>query len=100
MVIGLKATLRGKMMEKFLDKLVKTVLPRLRDFRGISFKNIDQGGNLTIGIKEQVVFPEIIAESSRVNFGIQAIIVPKEITREEAVELYKNLGIPFRKDNK
>lgn len=98
LIIGLKATLRRQRMTDFFNKLVKVVLPRLRDFRGIDLKNIDNGGNLTIGIKEHIVFPEISPENTNVNFGIQATIVPKQVkSREEAIQLYRSLGVPLKK---
>ena len=95
--VGLKVTLRGNRMYDFLDRLVKIVFPRVRDFRGIDTKNIDQGGNLSIGLKEYLVFPEISSETSRVDFGLQIVIVSNAEKREEAVELYKLIGIPFKK---
>jgi len=95
--VGLKVTLRGARMYDFLDRLVKIVLPRVRDFRGINLKNIDQSGNLSIGLKEHLVFPEISSETSRVDFGLQIVIVSNAKKREEAVELYKLIGIPFKK---
>ncbi len=96
-VIGLKVTLRGKRMMEFLNKLNSIVLPRLRDFRGIDLKTIDAGGSLSIGLREQVVFPEILPENSKVNFGIQITVVPKSKSREESIELYRDLGIPLKK---
>ena len=98
MVIGLKSTLRKKMMASFLSKLVMVVLPRVRDFRGISLQNVDENGNLTIGVKEHIVFPEINPEHAKVSFGIQATLVPRDITdRKKAIELYQSLGVPFSK---
>ncbi|MDD5430968.1 MAG: 50S ribosomal protein L5 [Candidatus Pacebacteria bacterium] len=98
-IVGLKTTLRGKRMEDFLVRLLRIVLPRVRDFRGIDLKSVDQNGNLTIGIKEHLVFPEIFAETSKTNFGIEATIVPKLRIRnhEKAVEFYRTLGVPFKK---
>lgn len=97
-VIGIKTTLRRKKMADFLDRLIKLVLPRIRDFRGISLKSIDQKGNLTIGIKEHVVFPEINMEQSKVNFGLEITIVPKDVkNRDGAIQLYRELGIPLQK---
>ncbi len=97
MIVGLKATLRRKLMVDFLDKLIKAVLPRIRDFRGINLKNVDENGNLTIGIKEHIVFPEINPENTKV-FGLQATIVPKTVKgREQAIQLYKKLGLPLKK---
>lgn len=95
--VGLKVTLRGKRMMDFLNKLDSVVLPRLRDFRGINLKNIDTGGNLSIGLREHVVFPEIAPEHTKVNFGIQVTVVPKEKSRTEAIGLYRELGIPLQK---
>lgn len=95
--VGLKATLRRKRMQSFFRKFVKVVLPRLRDFRGISQKSLDSKGNLTIGIKEHWTFPEVSPETSKVNFGLEVTMVPKVRNRERAVALYKELGIPFAK---
>ena len=97
MVIGLKATLRRKRMRDFLEKMIKAALPRVRDFRGIDLKNIDKMGNLTVGFKEHLVFPEVSPETSTVNFGIEVTIVPKERKREKAIVLYRELGIPLKK---
>lgn len=95
--VGLKVTLRRNKMKDFLEKLVNIVFPRVKDFRGIDIKNVDKNGNLTIGIKEHVVFPEINFETLKVDFGVEASIVSNAETREEAIELYKLLGIPFKK---
>lgn len=97
MPVGLKTTLRSKRMSEFLNKLVKVAFPRIRDFRGINMESVDKNGNLTIGLKEHLVFPEITPEASRVNFGIEITLVPKIGDREKAVALYKELGIPFKK---
>ena len=96
-VVGLKVTLRGKRMKQFLERLNKVVLPRLRDFTGISLENIDQQGNLSIGLREHVVFPEINEENLKVNFGMQITIVPKVTNRTEAIDLYRNIGVPLMK---
>ncbi len=96
-IVGLKVTLRGKRMMEFLNRLNSIVLPRLRDFRGLDLKTVDAGGNLSIGLREQFVFPEILPENSKVNFGIQITIVPKNKSREEAIGLYRELGIPLKK---
>lgn len=99
-VVGLKATLRRKRMEQFLQKLIKIVLPRVRDFRGINLKAMDRSGNLTIGLKEHIVFPEINPEQSNVSFGLEITVVPKKIkNRAEAMALYKAIGIPFQKSH-
>lgn len=97
-VVGLKVTLRGERMISFLNRLARITLPRVRDFRGIDLKSVDKNGNLTIGLKEQVVFPEIVPETSRVNFGIEVTIVPKVArSRDHAIEMYRAIGIPFKK---
>lgn len=100
-VIGLKATLRKKRMEQFLNKVIKVVLPRVRDFQGINTKNVDSHGNLTFGVKDHLVFPEVNAENSKSNFGVEITVVPKvRKTQEEALEFYKVLGVPFMKNQK
>ena len=96
-IIGLKVTLRGKRMMEFLNRLNAVVLPRLRDFRGLHLKSVNQKGDLSIGLREQVVFPEISPEQSKVNFGVEITIVPRIKSREEAVELYRALGVPLKK---
>jgi len=99
-VVGLKATLRRKRMEQFLNKLNKVVLPRVRDFRGIDLKNVDAGGNLSFGVRDHLVFPEISAEHSKVNFGMEVTVVPKSQKihgREEAIKLYREIGFPLKK---
>lgn len=96
-IVGLKVTLRGHRMKDFFEKLTSVVLPRVRDFRGIESGSIDSSGNLSFGIKEHVVFPEIVTDISKVNFGMEISIVPKARFKEKAkaVELYRELGIPF-----
>lgn len=97
-IVGLTATLRGGRMVDFLAKLNKVILPRIRDFNGISKASIDAGGNLNIGVKEVVVFPEINSDEARVDFGIQVTVVPKAVkSRDEAIKMYKGLGVPFKK---
>lgn len=96
-IIGLKTTLRRKRMNEFLKKLINVALPRVRDFRGLKIESVDPGGNLTIGLKEHLVFPEIIPETSKANFGLAVTLVPKIKIREKAVALYRELGIPFKK---
>lgn len=95
--IGLAVTLRGKRMYDFLDKMVNVALPRMRDFRGLALKSVDKSGNLTVGFKEQTIFPEIIQETDRLNFGLEVTIVTNAKTRDQAIELFKLLGFPFAK---
>lgn len=98
--IGLSATLRGDRMYDFVHKITSAVYPRVRDFRGIDLKNIDKQGNLNLGLKEHVVFPEISPEASSVQFGIQMTIVVKNAhNRDHAVALYKKLGFLFKDDS-
>jgi len=98
-IVGLKTTLRGKYMNSLISKIVNVTLPRVRDFRGINLTAIDKNGNLNFGFKEHLVFPEISPEQTKVNFGIQLTLVPKNPikSKEEAVEFYKKIGIPFKK---
>ncbi len=96
MVIGAVATLRGQKMRDFVARLVKIALPRTRDFRGIDAKSIDKSGNLTIGVKEHIVFPEIKGEEVRNIFGFEITIVVKAKNKEEALVLYKKLGFPIK----
>ncbi|PIV31958.1 50S ribosomal protein L5 [Candidatus Wolfebacteria bacterium CG02_land_8_20_14_3_00_37_12] len=97
-VVGMKATLRRQRMKDFLERLVKITLPRVKDFKGIELKNIDSNGNLTIGMKENVVFPEINPEFLKFDFGLEISIVSNAKTKEEAIKLYRLLGIPLKKD--
>jgi large subunit ribosomal protein L5 len=97
MNVGLAVTLRGKRMYDFLDRLIHIALPRTRDFRGINQKNIDHSGNLNIGIKEQIVFPEISTESAKNIFGFEIAVVTTAKKREEGLELFKLLGFPIAK---
>ena len=95
--IGCKVTLRGEAMYNFLDKLISISLPRVRDFRGLSPKAFDGRGNYTIGIKEQLVFPEIEFDNVVKVRGLDIILVTTAKTNEEAFALLQELGIPFRK---
>ncbi|HMB17306.1 MAG TPA: 50S ribosomal protein L5 [Candidatus Paceibacterota bacterium] len=97
-VVGLKVTLRGKRMIDFLMKLNNVAMPRLRDFKGIGLNNIDQNGNLNIGFEDQSVFPEINMDKSKIDFGLQVNIVPFEKDREKAVDIYRDIGVPLKKD--
>ncbi len=97
MKIGCKVTLRGEKMYDFLDKLISISLPRVRDFRGISPNSFDGHGNYAMGIKEQLMFPEIDFDKVDKIRGMDIIIVTTAQTDEEARELLKLLGMPFRK---
>jgi len=97
MVVGVKATVRGQIMYDFLDKLVQIAIPRIRDFRGLNLKNIDSQGNLTLGIKEHNVFPEIKSDDVEKIYGLEISITTSANTYEEGVELFKTLGFPFQK---
>ena len=97
MPIGAKVTLRGDRMYDFLDKLVTVSLPRVRDFRGVNKNAFDGRGNYTLGVKEQLIFPEIIYDDvSRVR-GLDIVIVTTANTDEESKELLTQLGMPFQK---
>ena len=95
--IGTKVTLRGENMYTFLEKLIKVSLPRVRDFRGISPKAFDGRGNYTLGIKEQLIFPEIEYDKVDKLRGMDIVFVTTAKTNEEALELLKGFGLPFRK---
>jgi len=95
MPIGAKVTLRGQRMYEFLDKLLNIALPRVRDFRGVSPKSFDGRGNYTMGIKEQLIFPEIEYDKIDKIRGMDIIIVTTAKTDEEAHELLKLMGMPF-----
>jgi large subunit ribosomal protein L5 len=96
MSIGCKVTLRGERMHDFFTKLVNVVLPRVRDFRGVPSKAFDGRGNYTLGLKEQLVFPEIDYDKVEKVRGMDIIIVTSARTDEEALRLLKLLGMPFR----
>jgi large subunit ribosomal protein L5 len=96
MSIGAKVTLRGERMWAFLDKLMNVNLPRVRDFRGISPKAFDGRGNYSLGIKEQLIFPEIDYDKVDKIRGMDITIVTTAPTDEEAFELLKQMGMPFR----
>jgi len=96
MQIGAKVTLRGERMYDFVDKVVNAVLPRVRDFRGVSPKSFDGRGNYTLGIKEQIIFPEIDYDKVDKVRGMNITIVTTAKTDEEARELLRLLGMPFK----
>ncbi len=97
MPIGTKVTLRGERMYDFLDKLVTVALPRVRDFRGVSKNAFDGRGNYTLGVKEQLIFPEIDYDKVDKVRGMDIVIVTSAQTDEEARELLGQLGMPFQK---
>ena len=97
MKIGAKVTLRGERMYEFYDKLVSIALPRVRDFRGVNPNSFDGRGNYTIGIKEQLIFPEINYDKVLKVRGMDIVIVTTARTDEEGRALLKLLGMPFRK---
>lgn len=99
MPIGAKVTLRGDMMYEFLDRLISVAIPRVRDFRGLNNKGFDGKGNYTLGVKEQIIFPEIsIDKINKIN-GMNITIVIDSNTDEESYELLKAFGMPFISKN-
>jgi len=94
--IGLKVTLRGPRMYEFLDRLISVVIPRIRDFRGLSPRAFDQAGNYNLGISEQIVFPEINIEKMEFTQGMNITIGVKARRSTDSLELLKRLGVPFR----
>lgn len=96
-VIGTKVTLRGDNMYTFMEKLVKIVLPAVRDFRGISNKAFDGKGNYTLGLKDQLVFPEVVYDDVVKVRGMDIVFVTTAETNEEALKLLSGFGMPFRK---
>lgn len=97
MPIGCKVTLRGEKMYEFMDKLVSIVLPRVRDFHGVSKTAFDGRGNYTLGVKEQIIFPEIQYDKVNKVRGMDIVIVTTAKTNEEAKDLLTALGMPFEK---
>ena len=96
MPIGARVTLRGEKMFEFLDRLVSIALPRVRDFKGISDKSFDGRGNYTLGVTEQIIFPEIDIDKVNKITGLDITFVTTAGNNEEAYELLKQLGLPFR----
>lgn len=96
LVIGYQVTLRGKRMYDFLARLVNTALPRMRDFQGIPRTSFDSGGNLSIGIREHIVFPEMVGEDYRFLFGLEVTVVTTAKKKEEGIELLKLIGFPIK----
>jgi len=100
MPIGTRVTLRGGKMYEFLDRFISTALPRVRDFKGINEKSFDGRGNYTLGITEQIIFPEIDIDKVNKITGMDITFVTTAGTNEEAYELLKELGMPFRNAKK
>ncbi len=95
MPVGVRVTLRRSRMYEFLDRLINTAVPRVRDFRGFTEKSFDGRGNYTLGVKEQIIFPEIDVDNVSRIYGMDITIVTTAETDEEAYELLKNFGFPF-----
>ena len=96
MPIGARVTLRGGKMYEFLDRLIAVALPRVRDFKGVNEKAFDGRGNYTMGVTEQIIFPEIDIDKVNRITGLDITFVTTANTDEEAFELLKELGMPFR----
>ncbi|MCD6500535.1 50S ribosomal protein L5 [bacterium] len=96
MPIGARVTLRGQRMYDFLEKLIWLVFPRTRDFKGISTKQFDKEGNLTVGFKEYTPFPEVTSEKEKGIFGLEVTVVTTAKNREEGIELLRLMGFPIQ----
>lgn len=96
-IAGVRVTLRGSRMYDFLGRLIHVCMPRMRDFRGLEESAVDQSGNMTIGIREQIIFPEIPHDKARSLWGMEVTIVTSAKNREEGVELLRQLGVPFKR---
>ena len=99
MPIGVRVTLRANMMYEFLDRLIAVALPRIRDFRGINDKGFDGRGNYTLGVTEQIIFPEINIDQINKIMGMDITFVTTAKTDVEALELLKQFGLPFKNQN-
>ncbi len=100
MPIGAKVTLRGDKMYEFMDRLMTVALPRVRDFKGVNDKGFDGRGNYTLGVKEQIIFPEISIDKVSKISGMDITFVTTAQTDEESLELLKAFGMPFANQNK
>ncbi len=100
MPMGVTVTLRKNRMYEFLDRLISVALPRVRDFRGLAVKSFDGQGNFTIGIKEQIVFPEVSRDDLRDFFGLEVNIITSAKKNEEGFKLLKLLGFPIKEKKK
>ena len=99
-IVGLRVTLRRDRMVDFFERLITIVLPRVRDFSGLAFKNVDQAGVLNLGIREHLVFPEISPEQSPVSFSLGISMVPKIREYDRALAEFQRLGVPLRAKEK
>lgn len=97
LIVGYQVTLRGKRMYDFLSRLINAALPRTRDFQGIEISSFDEAGNLTLGIKEHIVFPEMIGEDYRFLFGLEVTIVINAKSKQEGIEFLRLVGLPLKK---
>ena len=97
MPVGAMVTLRGERMYEFFDRLISVALPRVRDFQGLSTTSFDGRGNYSFGVKEQIIFPEIVYDKIDAVRGFDIMIITTAKTNEEALELLKLMGVPFRK---
>ena len=97
MTVGVRATLRGNRMYDFIEKLINVTLPRVRDFQGIDKKSVDVNGNLSIGFKEHIAFPEIRSDEIERIHGLEVTVTTTAKTHDEGVELFTILGFPFKK---
>ncbi|MEO8105347.1 MAG: 50S ribosomal protein L5 [Candidatus Saccharibacteria bacterium] len=98
--VGLKVTLRGERMYEFMDRIITIVLPRLRDFHGVSAKAFDNQGNFSLGLTDQSVFPELTFEETTTPHGLQAVFVIKSADKVQARALLEKFGMPFEKEYK
>ena len=98
MTVGVTVTMRGRRMYEFVDKLINVALARVRDFQGIASTSVDNRGNLTIGFKEHVVFPEIRSDEVERIHGLEVCLTTNAKSREEGLELFTLLGFPFKKN--
>ena len=96
MPLGAKVTLRGKKMYDFLEKLINIALPRSRDFRGLEISSVDNNGNLSVGIKEHIIFSEVSPEKTRAIFGFEVCVATDAKSKERGLELFRLLGFPIK----
>lgn len=98
--VGIKVTLRGKRKWDFIEKLIGASIPRIRDFQGISESSVDESGNISIGIKEHTIFPEVMPENVKNIISLQVNITTNAKNREKGLELFRLLGFPIKSENK